>query len=254
MTALIEAVGVERMYGEKTPYPVHALRGVDLSIAEGETVAILGPSGSGKSTLLHLLGALDVPTAGDVLVGGVEIGRLSDRERSLFRLTQCGFVFQAFHLVPSMTVSENIALAAMIGGLRRRQWKDRVDELLEMLGLTGVGSRLPQELSGGQRQRVAVARAVFRKPPVVFADEPTGNLDSASGAGVLAALRSGIRGIEGGCLVMVTHDVDVASTADRAVLINDGRAAGEWKFANTGNASSAGRGGQLRAWMASLDS
>ncbi|MFK3671077.1 ABC transporter ATP-binding protein [Leifsonia aquatica] len=233
----IEAAGIERRYDDSD---VFALRGVDLSVADGETVAILGASGSGKSTLLHILGALDRPTAGTVHVDGRDIVQASERERTLYRRRECGFVFQSFFLVPSMTVGENVAVTAVVGGERR--WSERAARLLAALGLEGAADRLPQELSGGQRQRVAVARALFARPKVVLADEPTGSLDSTTGRAVLDLLHEHVRAQGNGCLITVTHDLTVAARSERVVLLSDGRVAGEMRLGGDPHE-------QLRAWL-----
>ena len=199
---------------------VDALRGVDLSIGAGELVAIMGPSGCGKSTLLHLLGALDTPSSGTVSLGGRELSSLSDKERTRVRRDDVGFVFQFFNLVPVLTAAENIALPAVVGrtsGARRAQ---RLAEVIAAVGLTGLEGRLPNQLSGGQQQRVAIARALFNEPAVLLADEPTGNLDHASGREILdlfCRLHS-----EGQTVVIVTHDPAVAAAAQRVIFLHDG--------------------------------
>jgi putative ABC transport system ATP-binding protein len=200
---------------------VHALRGVSLRVAAGEFVAIMGPSGSGKSTLLQLLGALDTPTTGRVVFDGRDLQDLSDRERSVLRRDRIGFVFQFFNLLPTLTAAENVALPLLLGGERRGQARKRAQGALERVGLSGRVGHVPEELSGGEMQRTAIARALVTGPPVVLCDEPTGNLDSASGAEVLALLRAlpeeGRRAV-----VMVTHDEEAAAYGDRVVRLRDG--------------------------------
>lgn len=239
MSEAIEATGIERHYDDSE---THALRGIDLRIAEGESVAILGASGSGKSTLLHILGALDRPTAGSVRVAGTDIVRMAEQERTLYRRRECGFVFQSFFLIPTMTVGENVALSAIVGG--DRHWGGRADRLLSALGLEGAADRLPQELSGGQRQRVAVARALFARPRIILADEPTGSLDSEAGRAVLDLLSENVRAEGNGCLVTVTHDVTVAARSERVIVLADGRIVGERRLGGDPHE-------QLRAWLAS---
>ncbi|MEZ5078238.1 MAG: ABC transporter ATP-binding protein [Solirubrobacterales bacterium] len=220
---LLEARGLERTFGAGAT-EVRALRGVDLAVAEGEMVAIMGPSGSGKSTLLHILGALDRPDAGSVSIEGRRYDQLSDRELTALRGEVFGFVFQFFNLLPTLTAAENVLLPALVNGERPGTVAARVDELIELVGLTDRASHLPTELSGGEQQRIAIARALLRDPNLVLADEPTGNLDSASGAAVMALLREVVDG--GQTVVMVTHDPAAAALADRVVFIRDGAAVG----------------------------
>jgi putative ABC transport system ATP-binding protein len=201
---------------------VQALRGVSLRVSDGEFVTIMGPSGSGKSTLLHLLGALDTPTTGRALFQGRDLQKLSDRERSLLRRNRIGFVFQFFNLLPTLTALENVALPLLLAGQWRGQAFGRAHPALERMGLLDRADHFPEELSGGEMQRVAIARALVTDPEAVLCDEPTGNLDSATSAEILALLRSlpepGRRAV-----VMVTHDPRAAAYGDRLVLIRDGR-------------------------------
>ena len=184
----VEVVDLEKVYGSgKTA--VAALKEVSLSIAAGEFAAIMGPSGSGKSTLLHVLGALEEPTSGRVVVGGKDLSGLSDSELTLLRRGRMGFVFQFFNLIPTLSAEENVMLPVLISGEKAGKYEQRLDELLSLVGLQGRRTHRPDELSGGEQQRVAIARALIRHPDVVLADEPTGNLDSRTGAGVLALLR-----------------------------------------------------------------
>ena len=222
--AALEARGLVRTFGEG-PTAVRALRGVDLRVADGEFVAIMGPSGSGKSTLLHILGALDRPTDGSVDIHGRRYDDLADRELTELRGQTFGFVFQFFNLMPTLTAAENVLLPALVAGEPPSDYADRTDELLAMVGLTGRAGHLPSELSGGEQQRVAIARALLRKPDVLLADEPTGNLDSTSGAAVLRLLRQLVD--EGQTVVMVTHDAGAAALADRVVFLRDGQIASE---------------------------
>jgi putative ABC transport system ATP-binding protein len=207
---------------------VHALCDVSLRIGAGEFVTLMGPSGSGKSTLLHLLGALDVPTGGRVLVRGRDLGRLSDRDRSVWRRDRLGFVFQFFNLLPTLTATENVALPLLLAGRRPRAARERAQALLERVGVPHRAEHLPEELSGGEMQRVAIARALVAEPDVVLCDEPTGNLDTAAGREILALLRSvpvpGRRTV-----VLVTHDSHAAGYGDRVVFLRDGRVEAEQK-------------------------
>jgi putative ABC transport system ATP-binding protein len=201
---------------------VEALRGVSLRIEAGEFVSIMGPSGSGKSTLLHLLGALDTPTAGEVFFRGRALHALSDRELSLLRRTQVGFVFQFFNLIPTLTAAENVGLPRLLAGERRGRALAAARAGLERVGLVDRADHFPDEMSGGEQQRVAVARALVVEPEAILCDEPTGNLDSANATEILRLLRglpeSGKRSV-----VMVTHDPDAAAYGDRLVRIRDGQ-------------------------------
>lgn len=219
----VRARGLTKTYGSGDT-AVHALRGVDVDFGAGMFTAIMGPSGSGKSTLMHCLAGLDTATAGTVEVGGTEITTLGDRALTELRRDRIGFVFQAFNLLPVLSAEENMLLPMRLAGrLPESGWRD---EVVRRLGLTDRLGHRPHELSGGQQQRVAVARALLPQPDVIFADEPTGNLDSRTGAEVLDLLGSSVRET-GQTVVMVTHDPVAASYADRVVLIADGRIAGE---------------------------
>ncbi|GAA0429467.1 ABC transporter ATP-binding protein [Acrocarpospora corrugata] len=214
----VVAKGLAKIYGQGDA-AVHALRGVDVSFATGAFTAIMGPSGSGKSTLMHCLAGLDTVTEGSVAIGDVEITRLSDKQLTLLRRERVGFVFQAFNLLPTLTAEQNIRLPLEIAG--RQADQVLFDRVIDTVGLRDRLSHRPSELSGGQQQRVAVARALISKPNVIFADEPIGNLDSRSGAEVLAFLRHSVREL-GQTIVMVTHDPGAASYADRVVFLRDG--------------------------------
>jgi putative ABC transport system ATP-binding protein len=216
---VVEAEGVGKVYGEGDT-AVPALRGVDLAVAEGEMVAVMGPSGCGKSTLLHALGTVETPTRGDVRFRGRSLAGMDDRERTAIRRDHIGFVFQAFNLVPVLTAEENIALPLVVAGERPKRHRDRIDALIEEVGLDDRRDRLPSQLSGGEQQRVAIARALLREPDLLLADEPTGSLDQAAGMAVLGLLR-GIHD-QGQTIVIVTHDAKVASHAQRIVLMRDG--------------------------------
>lgn len=198
---------------------VHALRGVNLEITRGESVAVIGASGSGKSTLLHLIGGIDRPTEGKVYVGGRDIYSQNDGELALFRRRQVGFIFQMFNLIPHLTVYENIVLPLGLDG--RAADKERIDGLIESLGLSGKRKSMPNQLSGGQQQRVAIARAIAAQPVIVLADEPTGNLDSKTSAEVLNLLRTSASKL-GQTMAIITHDDKVAQFCDRVIRIEDG--------------------------------
>jgi putative ABC transport system ATP-binding protein len=218
-TTIVSSTELRRVYGEGET-AVHALRGVTVGFPSGQLAAIMGPSGSGKSTLMHLLAGLDTPTSGSVIVDGSELSKLDDRGLTRLRRDRLGFVFQAFNLVPVLTAEENIVLPLTLAG--RKPDKEWHDTLIEAVGLGDRLTHRPAELSGGQQQRVAVARALIHRPAVVFADEPTGNLDSASSDEVLALLRHAVDDF-GQTVVMVTHDAHAASVADRIVVLSDGR-------------------------------
>jgi putative ABC transport system ATP-binding protein len=208
-----------RQYGEADS-AVHALRGVSLGVPEGQFAAVMGPSGSGKSTLMHILAGLDTPTSGKVWVGGEEITSMDDDELTLLRRRRIGFIFQFFNLLPMLTAEDNIVLPLSIAGERpEQQW---VDEVLGQVGLADRRSHRPSELSGGQQQRVAVARAFVSRPTILFADEPTGNLDSTTSAEILTLMRSTVDDY-GQTTVMVTHDASAAAIADRVLFLADGR-------------------------------
>jgi putative ABC transport system ATP-binding protein len=212
------AVGATKTYG-KGDSAVHALAGVDVEFAAGEFTAIMGPSGSGKSTLMHALAGLDDLTSGQVFVGDTDLTRLKDKHLTRLRRDRIGFVFQAFNLIPTLDALENITLPADLAGRKvDAAWLDLV---IETVGLRERLSHRPSELSGGQQQRVAVARALAGQPEIVFADEPTGNLDSRSGAEILDFMRRAVREL-GQSIVMVTHDPVAASYADRVVFLADG--------------------------------
>lgn len=216
------ARGVRKIYGTG-PQAVTAVRGVDLEVAPGGFTAVMGPSGSGKSTLMHLMAGLETPTEGRVWIGGQEITGLSDAALTAVRRRRVGFIFQAFNLMPTMDVRENILLPFELDDRRptaeQRQW---IDLLLERLGLTGRVNHRPGELSGGQQQRVAIARALATRPALVLADEPTGNLDSKAAGEVLSLLQAAAREM-GQAILMVTHDPKAAAHADRVVHLADGR-------------------------------
>jgi putative ABC transport system ATP-binding protein len=204
---------------------------VDLEVAPGEFVAVMGPSGSGKSTLLHMLGGLDVPTSGEVLVDGRSLATLSRGQRAVLRRSHIGFVFQLYNLIPSLTVEENVALPAIAAGASPSSYKERLDELLALVGLADKLDRFPPQLSGGEQQRVAIARALVQEPAVVLADEPTGNLDSRTGEELLDLFTRCNAG--GQTIVLVTHDPKVASAAQRVFFMRDGAFVEETELKDT---------------------
>jgi putative ABC transport system ATP-binding protein len=215
-----------------------ALDGVSLDVRPGSFTAVMGPSGSGKSTLLHLLGGLDSPTSGEVLLDGKALSGLPDKEVTLARRGSVGFVFQFFNLVPVLTVSENIALPLVIAGVSPAGYRERLDEVLEQVGLDDCADKLPSQVSGGQHQRTAIARAIFPSPAVVLADEPTGNLDTRTGQQILGLLKS-LQEDHGQTIVIVTHDPRAAAFGEEVIYLEDGRI--------RSSLNSKARGGEARA-------
>jgi len=217
--ALVTATDVTRRYGDGNDVCVKALQGVSLDVAEGKLTAVMGPSGSGKSTLMHILAGLDRPSEGTVTIAGTEITTLGDTELTRLRREHIGFIFQFFNLLPMLSAEENVILPIKLAGEKPdREW---VDELTTRVGLSQRLEHRPSELSGGQQQRVAIARALVGKPTVMFADEPTGNLDSQTGGEILELLRESVIDL-GQTTVMVTHDAHAAAIADRVLFLADG--------------------------------
>jgi putative ABC transport system ATP-binding protein len=208
---------------------IQALRGVDVSVPEGEFVAVTGPSGCGKSTLLNLLGGLDRPTSGEIELGGTRVDGFSEAKWAHVRRTEIGFVFQFFNLIGNLSVADNVELPGLLAGLSAREAKSRRTELLTTLGIAEHAGQSPTRLSGGQQQRVAIARALINRPKVLLADEPTGNLDSTSARDVMALLRT-MHDERGQTIVLVTHDARVAARADRVITMRDGRIANETRL------------------------
>ncbi|MCP2324728.1 putative ABC transport system ATP-binding protein [Hamadaea flava] len=243
---IVRAIGLSKVYGEDESL-VRAVDEVDLEVPAGQTLAVVGASGCGKSTLLHLLGGLDRPSDGEVWLGGRRIDHFGERALARLRRKAIGFVFQAYHLIEELTAAENVQLPALLAGVSPRTARRRAVALLDRVGLADRAGRLPAELSGGQRQRVALARALVNEPLVVFADEPTGNLDSAATHEILrlfADLRT-----RGQTLVLVTHDERVAATADRVVSMRDGMVTGDTGFTRSGGAARGnGLYGSLLSW------
>ena len=227
MQHLIEATGLRTTYRLSRRTSVEALRGVDLRVAEGEMVALMGPSGSGKSTLMHLLGLLHAPDTGEgpapqLRIDGTDVTALSDGARTRIRSRSMGFVFQAFNLVPTLTARENVALAAEYAGVRSRAARAAAEDALASVGLAERAGHRPVELSGGEQQRVAIARALVNQPRLLLGDEPTGTLDSARTAEVLALLR-GLNRERGQTILLVTHDPEGGDACDRIIRMRDGR-------------------------------
>lgn len=217
---MIRCLDVRKTY-KQGENEITALAGISLDIVKGSFAVIMGPSGSGKSTLLHLIGGLDRPSSGELLVDNRLIGQMADDQVTLFRRTKIGFVFQFFNLLPTLTALENVALPLVLDGRSKFEAEERAQLLLKKIGLEGRNKHLPEELSGGEIQRIAVARALAFDPPILLADEPTGNLDSKNGNAILSLLRQ-ISKEEGCTVVMVTHSEEAAGYGDRRIYLRDG--------------------------------
>lgn len=218
---VLETRGLRKNYGAEGEVCVHALRGVDLQVRKGELLAIMGPSGSGKSTLLHILGGVETPSSGQVLLEGIDLATMNDDQRTIMRRERMGFIFQSFNLLPAFTAEENVALPLELGGTSSSEARKRAIEALKLVSIAHRRDHIPSAMSGGEQQRVAIARALVMRPALLLADEPTGNLDSANGRQVTALLRR-LATQEDQTIVMVTHDSSVAAQADRLVRLRDG--------------------------------
>ena len=243
---VLEANGLTKTY-RLGNHHVNALNGVDFSVDEGEFVAIMGPSGSGKSTLLHLIGGLDKPSDGEVTLAGHRLSLLKDKQVTLIRRRNVGFVFQFFNLLPTLTAEENITLPLLIDGKNLRKYQERLQVLLDLIGLADRRRHKPEQLSGGEQQRVAMARALITEPAILLADEPTGNLDSKTGTLIMDLLRRSCDEL-GQTIVVVTHDPRAASYSDRVVFLRDGNLASELRL--DGNTS---QSDHLRAIIEELE-
>lgn len=227
---ILDAKGLHKEYVFGSHF-VQALDGVDIQVNQGEFVAVMGPSGSGKSTLLHLLGGLDRPSNGVILLSGSDVSKLSDKQSTLSRRRNIGFVFQFFNLLPTLDAQENILLPLIIDGQKPKDHKDRLDRIIQRVGLENRRYHRPDQLSGGEQQRVALARALITQPAILLADEPTGNLDSKTGNDVMELLKASAKEFSQ-AIVMVTHDPKVAAYADRVIFLKDGKIIHESRFMN----------------------
>lgn len=225
---ILDAQGLHKQY-ELGQYIVKALDGVNLGVNQGEFVGIMGPSGSGKSTLLHLLGGLDKPTQGEILLSGENVSHLSDQDSTLVRRRNIGFVFQFFNLLPTLSAEENILLPLIIDGKKPKDFQESLNSLLKRVGLEDRRHHKPDQLSGGEQQRVALARALITRPAILLADEPTGNLDTRTGSDVMQLLKDSARDLQQ-TIIMVTHDPKAAAYADRLIFLQDGKIISEITF------------------------
>ncbi len=221
MDVVIEAIGLCKSFN-LGDIEVEVLNNIDLNIHKGDFVSIMGPSGSGKSTLLYLLGGLDKPTSGSIKINGRELSTMKDKEQSIMRRRDVGFVFQFYNLIPNLNVEENIMLPILLDGKRMKDYKDRLDEILNIVDLSNRRKHTPRELSGGQQQRVAIARALINEPDVIFADEPIGNLDSKSGTDVMELLQK-INIQNNKTIVQVTHSKEAAEYSKKIIYVKDGK-------------------------------
>ncbi|GCD13211.1 ABC transporter ATP-binding protein [Clostridium tagluense] len=221
MDVVIEAAGLYKSF-KLGDIEVEVLKNIDLNIHKGDFVSIMGPSGSGKSTLLYLLGGLDKPSSGSIKINGRELSNMKDKEQSIMRRRDVGFVFQFYNLIPNLNVEENIMLPILLDGKRMKDYKDRLDDILDIVDLSSRRKHTPRELSGGQQQRVAIARALINEPDVIFADEPIGNLDSKSGTDVMELLQK-INIQNSKTIVQVTHSKEAAEYGKRIIYVKDGK-------------------------------
>lgn len=234
MEGILETHDLYKMY-HSNGIEVHALRGVDLRVNNGEFVSVMGPSGCGKSTLLHLLGGLDQPSKGEVCITGIHMNDLNESQRAILRRKTIGFVFQAFNLLPNLTAADNIELPALLAGGSHSEVSAQRSKLMEILGISDKEHTFPGELSGGEQQRVAIARALINHPVALLLDEPTGNLDTASGSEVMNLLQS-IHS-EGQTILLVTHDAKVAGFSNRVIFMRDGKLVDEVEVSTPGDGS-----------------
>ena len=218
---IIETIGLYKTY-QLGNLDVEVLKDINLTIPKGEFVSIMGPSGSGKSTLLYLIGGLDQPTSGSIKIKGKELSTMKDQEQSIMRRREVGFVFQFYNLIPNLSVEENTLLPVLLDGKRIKEYQQRLDEILEIVGLSDRRQHTPRELSGGQQQRVAIARALINEPDIILADEPIGNLDSKTGMEVMALLQT-INREKGKTIVQVTHSREAAAYGQRTIHVRDGK-------------------------------
>ena len=219
---ILKTKDLVKTYKANTASPVYALRGIDIELKKGEFVALMGRSGSGKSTFLHQIALLDRPTSGYIEINGIDVAKLAERDRAKFRLEVLGYVFQDYALIPELTLYENVALPMMALGKSKRQYDKDINEIVERVGLSGRENNLPSELSGGEQQRVSIARAIVNKPDILFADEPTANLDSEAAEAVLEVMRE-LADKYSQTIIMVTHEPDDKKYVDRAVWLKDGK-------------------------------
>lgn len=253
----ISVKNVSRLYDDGAGNKKSALSIHELQVHPHELIAVIGPSGSGKSTLLQLVGGIDAPTGGSIEVSGHCISEMRESQRTVFRRKHIGFIFQAIHLVPSMTILENVGLSSIVSNKRSEHWKTQAMTLLDRLGLFDYAEKYPDQLSGGQRQRVAVGRAIFGKPSVLLADEPTGNLDSENRDIVLRLIREAVKGAHSTSGLMVTHDLHAASHADRVIAIRDGKILDQLELTNGGQHFGGQEGDshheeRIRSWFAAI--
>ncbi len=218
---LIHATGLKKHYQLTKTNSVHALRGVSIDVQEGDFSAIIGPSGCGKSTLLHILGLLDKPDEGEYILDGIDVMKMKASEANVVRAKKLGFIFQGFNLIPTLTAKENVMQAGKYGGMSLKQRKTRAEELLHLMGLTERMDHKPNELSGGQQQRVAIARALVNKPAIILADEPTGELDSATSLEIIELLKK-LNQENNQTFLMVTHNMEVANACKKTIKLKDG--------------------------------
>jgi len=218
---ILEVENLKKVYNPNSPAPVHALRGVSLKVKRGEFVALMGRSGSGKSTFLHQVALLDEPSSGEIKINGKPVAYMSEEEKSEFRLEFIGYIFQDYALLPELNLFENVALPLIAGGLSFKEYQPMVNEAIKSVGLEGLEKHLPGELSGGQQQRVSIARAIANKPQLLFADEPTANLDSESSEQILEALKK-LNTEYKQTIIMVTHEPDDEKYVDRTIWLKDG--------------------------------